>query len=294
MTASQTLLAPARSANGRLDGFGLGLRTPHYQDFIDAPQRVDWLEIISENYLVDGGKPLHYLDRIRRDYPMVMHGVSLSIGSADPLDMDYLAQVKALARRIEPAWISDHICWTGTSSMNMHDLLPMPYTRQALDHLVARVGQVQDFLDRPLVLENASTYVSFPCDEFAEWDFVGELVQRSGCELLLDVNNVYVSSVNHGFAPRDYIDAVPAAAVRQIHLAGHEDHGDYIIDTHDHAIVDLVWDLYAYTLRRIGWVPTMIERDDHIPPLAELVAELDQARRIAAAACMPERTAACA
>jgi len=176
----------------------------------------------------------------------------------------------------------------------MHDLLPMPYTRQALDHLVARVGQVQDFLGRPLVLENASTYVSFHCDELTEWDFIRELVKRSGCELLLDVNNVYVSSVNHGFAPRDYIDAVPAEAVRQIHLAGHEDHGDYIIDTHDHAIVDPVWDLYAYTLRRIGWVPTMIERDDHIPPLAELVAELDQARRIAAAACAPAREVACA
>jgi len=289
--------APTRPLNGRngtLDGFGLGLRIPHYQDFIDAPQRVDWLEVISENYLVDGGKPLHYLDRIRRDYPMVMHGVSLSIGSSDPLDVDYLAQIRKLAQRIEPAWISDHICWTGTSSLNMHDLLPMPYTRQSLDHLVARVGQVQDFLGRPLVLENASTYVSFHCDELTEWEFVGELVRRSGCELLLDVNNVYVSSVNHGFAPRDYIDAVPAAAVRQIHLAGHEDHGDYIIDTHDHAIVDPVWDLYAYTLQRIGWIPTMIERDDHIPPLADLVAELDQARRIAEAVCAPEHAAACA
>jgi uncharacterized protein (UPF0276 family) len=288
--------APVRPqrANGALDGFGLGLRTPHYQDFTSAPQRVDWLEIITENYLVDGGKPLHYLDRIRRDYPMVMHGVSLSIGSTDPLDLDYLAQVRQLAQRIEPAWISDHICWTGTGSMNLHDLLPLPYTRQSLEHLVARVGQVQDFLGRPLVLENPSTYVSFQCDELVEWEFVGELVRRSGCELLLDVNNVYVSSVNHGFAPRDYIDAVPGAAVRQIHLAGHEDHGDYIIDTHDHAIVDPVWDLYAYTLQRIGWVPTMIERDDDIPPLAELIEELDEARRIAAAVRPPEREVACA
>lgn len=277
-----------------LDGFGLGLRTPHYQDFSSASQPVDWLEIISENYLVDGGKPLHYLDRIRRDYLMVMHGVSLSIGSSDPLDMDYLAQIRGLAERIEPAWISDHICWTGTSSLNMHDLLPMPLTRQSLDHMVARVGKVQDFLGRPLVLENASTYVSFQCDELAEWDFVGELVKRSGCELLLDVNNVYVSSVNHGFAPHDYIDAIPADAVRQIHLAGHEDHGDYIIDTHDHPIVDPVWDLYAYVLSRIGWVPTMIERDDHIPPLAELVVELDRARRIAAEVCCPRREEVCA
>lgn len=293
MRAAKSFPAPT-GGNGKLDGFGLGLRTPHYQDFVGAPQRVDWLEIISENYLVDGGKPLHYLDRIRRDYPMVMHGVSLSIGSSDPLDRDYLARLRALARRIEPAWISDHICWTGTSSRNMHDLLPLPYTRQALEHVVARIGQVQDFLGRPLVLENASTYVSFHCDEFAEWEFVGELVRRSGCELLLDVNNVYVSSVNHGFDPRAYIDAVPATTVRQIHLAGHEDHGDYLIDTHDHAIVDPVWDLYAYALQRIGWVPTMIERDDAIPPLAELVAELDQARRIAAAVCAPERATTCA
>ena len=294
MSGTNCFPAPTRLANGDLTGFGLGLRTPHYQDFIAAPQRVDWLEIISENYLVDGGKPLYYLDRIRRDYPRVMHGVSLSIGSSDPLDLAYLGQIRKLAERIEPAWISDHICWTGTASLNMHDLLPMPYSQQALAHMVARVGQVQDFLGRPLVLENASTYVTFRSDEFAEWDFIGELVKRSGCELLLDVNNIYVSSVNHGFAPRIFIDAIPAAAVRQIHLAGHEDHGDHIIDTHDHPIVDPVWDLYAYTLARIGWVPTMIERDDHIPPLAELIAELDRARRIAAEVCSPSREVACA
>lgn len=294
MSGSNRFPAPTRAANGALTGFGLGLRTPHYQDFVAAPQRVDWLEIISENYLVDGGKPLHYLDRIRRDYPMVMHGVSLSIGSSDPLDFAYLAQIRRLAERIEPAWISDHVCWTGTASLNMHDLLPMPYTRQALDHMAARVEQVQDFLGRPLVLENASTYVTFRSDEFAEWDFIAEMVKHSGCELLLDVNNVYVSSVNHGFAPRSFIDAIPAAAVRQIHLAGHEDNGDHIIDTHDHPIVDPVWDLYAYTLQRIGWVPTMIERDDNIPPLAELIAELDQARQIAVEVCSPSRQVACA
>lgn len=294
MSGTSCFPAPTRLANGDLAGFGLGLRTPHYQDFVKTPQRVDWLEIISENYLVDGGKPLHYLDRIRRDYPMVMHGVSLSIGSSDPLDLAYLGQIRTLAERIEPAWISDHICWTGTASLNMHDLLPMPYSQQALAHMVARVGKVQDFLGRPLVLENASTYVTFRSDQFAEWDFIGELVKRSGCELLLDVNNVYVSSVNHGFAPRAFIDAIPAAAVRQIHLAGHEDNGDHIIDTHDHPIVDPVWDLYAYTLARIGWVPTMIERDDNIPPLDELVAELDRARRIAAEVCTPSREVACA
>lgn len=265
-------------------GFGLGLRTEHYRDFAESPQRVDWLEIISENYMVAGGKPLHFLDRIRRDYPMVMHGVSLSIGSTDPVDFDYLKQLKALAARVEPAWVSDHLCWTGSGAINLHDLLPLPYTEQCLQHVADRIARTQDYLGRPLVMENASTYVAYRCDEMSEWDFIAKLVARTGCELLLDVNNVYVSSVNHGFDPRAYIDAVPAASVRQIHLAGHEDHGDYIIDTHDHPIVDPVWDLYAYTIERLGFVPTMIERDDNIPPLAELVAELDVAREVARAA----------
>jgi uncharacterized protein len=265
-----------------LNGFGLGLRTEHYQDFVTAPQRVDWLEIISENYMVPGGKPLHYLDRIRRDYPMVMHGVSLSIGSADPISPDYLRQLKQLAQRVEPAWISDHLCWTGTASGNLHDLLPLPYTRQVLQHVCSQIAQVQDYLGRKLVVENPSSYVQFRQSEMHEWEFIAEMVHSSGCELLLDVNNVYVSSVNHNFDPHTFINAMPAASVRQIHLAGHEDHGHYIIDTHDHPIVEPVWALYAYTLEQLGFVPTMIERDDHIPPLPELVHELDQARQIAA------------
>ena len=273
-----------------LNGFGLGLRTAHYADFLAAPQRVDWLEIISENYMVPGGKPLHYLDRIRQDYPLVMHGVSLSLGSTDPLDRDYLRQLKALAARVQPAWISDHLCWTGVAGQNLHDLLPLPYTQQVLRHVCAQIAQVQDFLGQALVVENPSSYVQFRQDEMSEWDFIREMVARSGCALLLDVNNVYVSSVNHGFDAHHYIDAMPAASVRQIHLAGHEDHGSYIIDTHDHPIVDPVWDLYAYTLQRIGFVPTMIERDDQIPPLPTLVAELDQARRVAAAALQPRQT----
>ena len=228
-----------------VQGFGVGLRTEHYSDFVASPQRVDWLEIISENYLVDGGKPLHFLDRIRRDYPMVMHGVSLSIGSTDPLDSDYLRQLKALVERVEPAWVSDHLCWTGTDSLNLHDLLPLPYSEATLRNLTPRGGQVQDLLGCPFLLENVSSYVSYRADEMREWEFIGELVARTGCQLLLDVNNIYVSSVNHGFDPQVFIDAVPAAAVRQIHLAGHEDHGDYIIDTHDHPICDAVWDLYA-------------------------------------------------
>jgi uncharacterized protein (UPF0276 family) len=274
-----------------VNGFGLGLRPAHYADFVAAPQPVDWLEIISENYMVDGGKPLHHLDRIRRDYPMVMHGVSLSIGSSDPLDANYLRQLKALAARVQPAWISDHLCWTGVAGHNLHDLLPLPYTRQVLRHVCAQIAQVQEFLGRPLVVENPSSYVQFQQDEMTEWDFMREMVATSGCELLLDVNNVYVSSVNHGFDAHTFIDAMPAKSVRQIHLAGHEDHGSYIIDTHDHPIVDPVWDLYAYTLQRIGFVPTMIERDDHIPPLPELLQELDQARHIAATTLQPQQTA---
>jgi uncharacterized protein len=264
-----------------LTGFGLGLRSEHYQDFVSAPQHVDWLEIISENYLVAGGKPLYFLDRIRQDYPMVMHGVSLSIGSTDPLDMGYLNQLKSLSQRIQPAWISDHLCWTGTNTLNLHDLLPLPYTRLALRHVCSQIGRIQDFLGRALVLENPSSYVRFRQDQMSEWGFIREMVQISGCELLLDVNNVYVSSVNHGFDPHTFIDAMPAASVRQIHLAGHEDHGHYLIDTHDHPVADPVWDLYAYALAHIGRVPTMIERDDHIPPLPELLRELDQARQIA-------------
>lgn len=268
--------------NQPLEGFGLGLRVEHYRDFVEGRPAVDWLEIISENYMVPGGKPLHYLDRIRRDYPMVMHGVSLSIGSTDPLDSAYLAALKALAERVQPAWISDHLCWTGVDHQNLHDLLPMPYTEVALRHLCARIEQVQEALGRQILLENVSSYIGFAQDEIPEWEFVAELAKRADCLLLLDVNNVYVSSVNHGFNAQHYIDAMPAARVRQIHLAGHEGHGSYLIDTHDHPVCDPVWALYDYTLQRIGPVPTMIERDDDIPPLGELLAELGHARDIAA------------
>ena len=272
-------------------GFGLGLRTEHYAAFAEPQPGVDWLEVISENYLVPGGKPLHYLDRIRRDVPMVMHGVSMSIGSTDPLDLAYLRELKALADRIEPAWISDHLCWTGVDHHNLHDLLPLPYTEAALRHVVQRVQQVQDVLGRRLLLENVSSYVSFAGDEMSEWQFIAELAQRADCELLLDVNNVYVSSVNHGFDAKAFIDAMPRERVRQIHLAGHEDHGSYLVDTHDHPVCEAVWSLYAHTVQRLGPVPTMIERDDHIPPLAELLAELDQVRAIQAQALSPVQAA---
>jgi hypothetical protein len=268
----------------KIQGFGLGLRVEHYEAFeagVPAETRPDWLEIISENYMVPGGKPLWHLERIRADYPLVMHGVSMSIGSADPLNLDYLRDLKALADRLEPGWVSDHICFGGVDHRNLHDLLPMPYTRESLDHLVGRVAQVQEILQRELVLENVSSYVRFAADEMDEASFVAELLQRSGAGLLLDVNNIYVSSRNHGFDPLDYLSRMPAAHIRQIHLAGHEDRGDVVIDTHDHPVRDEVWALYAEAIRRFGAIPTMIERDDHIPPLPELLDELAQARRIA-------------
>jgi uncharacterized protein (UPF0276 family) len=275
--------------NSPLTGFGLGLRSEHYAAFAEPQPGVDWLEVISENYLVPGGKPLHHLDRIRRDWPMVMHGVAMSIGSTDPLNLAYLRELKALAQRIEPAWVSDHLCWTGVGQRTLHDLLPLPHTEAALRHVVQRVQQVQDVLGRRLLLENVSSYLRFDGDEMSEWEFIAELAERADCELLLDVNNVYVNSVNHGFDPKAFVDAMPIARVRQIHLAGHEDHGDYLIDTHDHPVCEAVWKLYAHTVQRLGAVPTMIERDDHIPPLPELLAELDVARAVQAQAVIPAK-----
>jgi hypothetical protein len=263
-----------------LSGFGLGLRTQHYEAVLNEPHAIDWLEVITENYLVPGGKPLHYLDRVRERFPLVMHGVSLSIGSTDPIDTDYLKQVRALARRIEPHWISDHLCWTGVDGRNLHDLLPLPYTEEALKSVAARVGQVQDALGRRLLLENVSSYLTFHASEMTEWEFLREVAERADCAILLDINNIYVSSVNHGFDPLAYLAAIPPHRVRQFHLAGHSDLGGHLIDTHDHPIVEPVWNLYAAALARFGAVPTMIERDDNIPELAELVSELDIAREI--------------
>ena len=271
----------------KIEGFGLGLRVEHYAAFeagVSADQRPDWLEIISENYLVPGGAPLAHLGRIRADYPVVMHGVSLSVAGPAPLDLGYLREIKALADRLQPGWVSDHLCWSADAHSQLHDLLPVPLTRAALDHVGGRIAQAQDLLGRPLVLENVSSYVTFKADEMTEWDFISRLLQATGAQLLLDVNNVYVSSRNHGFDPLAYLNAVPVQAVRQIHLAGHEDRGDIVIDTHDHPVRDEVWALYAHALKRFGPVPTMIERDDHIPPLPELLAELATARRLAQAA----------
>lgn len=263
-------------------GFGLGLRKEHYETILAEKPLVDWFEIITENYLAPGGKPLYYLDRIRSDYPLVMHGVSLSIGGSDPLNFDYLRQVKALAERVQPAWISDHLCWTGVNGVNMHDLLPLPYTEEALRHVAERVAMVQDFLGRRLLLENVSSYISFTHSQMSEWEFLGAVAERADCLILLDINNIYVSAHNHGFDPYQYLQNVPLGRVQQFHLAGHLNLGRIIIDSHGAEVIDPVWALYEAALRRFGPVSAMIERDADIPPLADLLAELGIARQIAA------------
>jgi uncharacterized protein (UPF0276 family) len=262
-------------------GFGLGLRTEHYAEIFDRRPAVDWFEAVTENYLVAGGRPLHNLMRVRERFPVALHGVSLSIGSTGPLDLSYLAQVKELAARVQPAWISDHLCWTGVNGKNLHDLVPLPYTEEALAHVVARVRAVQEILGQRILLENVSSYLAFQESRMTEWEFLSAVATQADCLLLLDVNNVYVSSVNHEFDPIAYLDAIPTDRVQQIHLAGHESHGDYLIDTHDQPVPDAVWSLYSEALKRFGVVPTMIERDANIPPLAELEAELRIARRLA-------------
>jgi uncharacterized protein (UPF0276 family) len=264
-------------------GFGLGLRPTHYEALLGEQRgAVDWLEALTENYLGLGGQPLRHLARLHEHYPLVLHGVSLSIAGSDALDVDYLRQVRALADRFEARWISDHLCWTGVDGVNVHDLLPVPFTFEALDHVARRIEHVQEILGRRILLENVSSYITFAHDEMAEHEFIRELVRRSDCLLLLDVNNVYVSSVNHGFDPLAYLDAMPAERIQQIHLAGHSRRGPYLVDTHDAPVSEPVWALYGETVRRFGSIATMIERDDNIPPLEELVAELSRARTICA------------
>ncbi len=270
------------STDRRYLGFGLGLRTDHYEQVLNDRPAVDWLEIISENYMIEGGKPLHYLDRIRELYPMVMHGVSMSIGSTAPLNFDYLADLKQLIERVQPEWVSDHLCWTGVHGRNLHDLMPLPYTEETIAHVAARVKQVQDYLGRQILLENVSSYVTYEASQIPEWEFLTAIAEQADCLLLLDINNIYVSSHNHEFDPLEYLDGVPGERIQQFHLAGHSYKDQLIIDTHDHPICDPVWFLYQQAIERFGQVSTMIERDDNIPPLEELVAELEVARRMAA------------
>ncbi len=264
-------------------GFGLGLRKEHFADLLTAPPTgVDWFEAICENFMVAGGKPLAVLEQVRRDFPLVLHGVSLSIGGIDPLNEDYLNRLAALIDRVEPAWVSDHLCWTGVDGVNLHDLLPLPYTQESLAHVAGRVRQVQDRLGRRLVLENPSTYLTAAGNSLAEWEFLATLAEEADCLLLLDVNNVYVSACNHGFDPLRYLAAIPPARVVQLHIAGHRDVDGFKIDTHDAPVCDAVWALYALATQRFPGAATLLERDDAIPPLPELIAELDRARAIAA------------
>lgn len=263
-------------------GFGIGLRAEHYPYILEHKPAVDWFEILSENYMVPGGKPLDYLDKIRTDYPMVMHGVSLSIGSTDPLDSNYLKSLKQLIQRVQPCWISDHLCWTGVNGTNSHDLLPLPYNEATVAYVVDRVVQVQDYLGRRILLENLSSYVTYISSEMTEWDFINEIAHRADCHILLDLNNIYVSAHNHQFDPVDYLNGIDVDRVMQFHLAGHSYNGEMIIDTHDHDVCDPVWELYAISLKRFGAVSTMIERDDDIPEFTQLRQELAIAEDIAA------------
>jgi uncharacterized protein (UPF0276 family) len=265
-------------------GIGIGLRTTHFGEILAGAPAVDWFEALSENFMDTGGRPLHVLDHVVERYPVALHGVSLSIGSTDPLDREYLHKLRALAARTRARWVSDHLCWTGVLGRNTHDLLPLPYDEATLRHVVRRVKQVQDALERPLVLENPSTYLAFARSTMPEWEFLSRLCDESACLLLLDVNNVYVSGFNHGFDPRQYIDAIPADRVVQVHLAGHTNHRTHILDTHDGPAIEAVWDLYARLCARTGPVSTLFEWDASIPPLAEVRAEAEKARPLRSAA----------
>jgi uncharacterized protein (UPF0276 family) len=275
--ASQAPVSSALRTGFPVLGHGVGLRPPHYGHVLEQRPAIDWFEVISENFMIAGGRPLRVLEQVRADYPIVLHGVSLSIGSTDPLREDYLTRLRALAARIEPAWISDHVCWTGVGGHNLHDLLPLPYTEDALDHVVERVRRVQDALGRRIALENVSSYLRYCDSALSEWEFLAALAERADCAILLDVNNVFVSAFNHAFDARDYLDGLPVERVVQFHLAGHSDHGTYLLDTHDHPVRDEVWELYAAAVRRFGALSTLIEWDDQIPPFERLQAEARRA-----------------
>jgi uncharacterized protein (UPF0276 family) len=274
IAGEETVIAP-------FAGFGLGLRKPHYAEFLDHRVAVDFVEVISENFMVEGGRPRQILRDVRARYPVALHGVSMSIGSADGLDGAYLARLRALVDEIDPLFVSDHLSWTRVEGFSSHDLLPLPYTHEALDLVCANIDRAQEALGRAMLVENPSTYIDFAPADMTEWQFLDAMCARAGCGLLLDVNNVFVSASNHGFDPIAYLDGVPHDRVRQIHLAGHSMGEELLIDTHDQPVPESVWDLYAHVLPSLGPVATMIERDDDIPPLADLLGELAVARSIA-------------
>ncbi len=259
-------------------GCGVGLRSEHFPFILAEWPAVDWFEAISENFLDTGGRPLQVLEQVRRRYPVALHGVSLSIGSADPLDEGYLAKLKALADKIEPAIVSDHLCWTGVEGENLHDLLPLPFTEEAVRHIAGRVHRAQEILGRSILLENVSSYVTYKHSAMPEWQFLVAVARRSGCGILLDLNNIYVNAVNHGFDPLEYLRGIPGELVGQFHLAGHTDMGKFLFDTHSRPVIEPVWDLYREALKLYGPVTTLIEWDEDIPPFEYLLQEADQAR----------------
>ena len=259
---------------------GIGLRTPHYQAIIASRPDVAFLEVHSENFFGDGGQPLKYLARFREDYAISTHGVGLSLGSTDALDREHLRKLKRLVDWIEPALVSEHLCWVGVNGRFLNDLLPMPYTPESLAHVVDRIGELQDYLRRDIMIENVSSYLEFAESTIPEWEFVREISRRSGCKILLDVNNIYVNATNHDFDAKTYLDAIALGSVGEIHLAGFEDAGDVLIDTHGATVSAEVWRLYEYALARFGNVPTLIEWDTDIPELAILVGEAEKANRI--------------
>src|SRR5260370_6535699 len=261
-------------------GYGVGLRRQHYSHVLETRPKVDWFEVVSENFMVAGGRAVEVLEGVRGNYPFVLRGVRVRIGSTDTLNRGYLRQLRDLARRFEPAWISDHLCWTGVGGRNLHDLLPLPYTEEAISHVVARIRNVQDILERPILIENVSSYMAFADSTMPEWQFISAIANAGDCGILLDINNIFVSAFNHKFDASDYIDAVPAERVVQYHLAGHSDHGTYLLDTHDHPIRDEVWALYERAARRFGAVSALVEWDDNIPEFAELADTADRARTI--------------
>ena len=260
-------------------GCGLGLRPTYYSDILNNSVDVDWFEIISENYMVPGGNPLAMLERVREKYPLVMHGVSLSIASTDPVNLDYLEELKSLANRIEPMWISDHLAWTGIEGVNLHDLLPIPYTQEALHHIAEKIRIVQDYLERPILIENPSTYISFKESEMDEADFLNEICEQENCSLLLDINNIYVSAFNHDFDAVTYLNKIQPANVVQMHIAGHTNYGTHIIDTHDQSVCDDVWALMEIASKRFPNASPMLERDDNFPPFIEIKSEFDKMRK---------------
>ena len=269
----------ARFSETPISGAGIGLRSKHYQEILRG-SRIPWFEVLTENYFGDGGLPLHFLERIRADYPVTLHGVGLSLGSTDPLNFDYLNRLKALIDRIEPTYVSDHLAWISSGGRYVHDLLPLPYTREALDHVIERVKQIQDFLGRRLMIENPSSYMGYKDSEMTEWEFLQSLVVETDCDLLFDVNNVFVSGRNHGFDPIEYLHALPQGRVKEIHLAGYEAHNNYLFDTHGYRVHPPVWELYQATIQHLGSVPTLIEWDNDIPEFAILVDEANKAQRV--------------